>query len=367
MSSDGTNGDTRRVAYLIGAGGSHACLQAQDPSRRGILMKDLTTELAEKIKGGIQSRPQDKPLVQLVNEMADDDKHIDVEHLITFYEESPSALHKNFAEVLRAAFHAVLRKRLKAIKKDIGVRRVSLYERLFRLHDDSHSKISNETLRGILTLNYDDFLEEAARRVWGRKDADLDFQDPGDRPHTPLLKLHGSFSWRPDWPLRRRKGNEKPLWIPPGIQKRKDRYPFNVVWGMARDVLNCDVLRVIGCRLGANDWDLISLIFSTHHANRDGHKPYTIEIIDSPKHASQLKRDYPYLKIQSLFDIETHNLGQKFVSGFTGGGLQNYEDLDESQKKELLEQEDNWFKLWLEEMYESLGLDNPRDEEALRS
>ncbi len=65
---------------------------------------------------------------------------------------------------------------------------------------------------------------------------------------------------------------------------------------MARDVLDCDVLRVIGCRLGSNDWDLISLIFSTHHANRDARPAYDIEIIDAPQHALQLQKAYPYLK-----------------------------------------------------------------------
>ena len=349
---------------MIGAGASHACVQLRN-CPHGILMRDLTTDLAEKIKKKILSNPSYQPLGWLVNEMADPDKNIDVEHLITFFEESPSALHNDFAGHLRNAFHSVLEKRLNDIKKEAGpdTNQDSLYDDLFQMHKEN----CEETLQGVLTLNYDDFLEEAAGRVWGREDADLDFQDLTRPVLPPLLKLHGSFSWSSSWPLRRCKDHEKPLWIPPGIQKRKDRYPFNIVWGMARDVLDCDFLRVIGCSLGSNDWDLISLIFSTHHAMTDKPKPYAIEIIDSPQHACQLQKAYPYFDIKSLFQIKSHGLGRAFISRFIDIHNQDYEDLNEDQKTKLLKQKGNWFKLWLEEMFESLDLDNPRDEEALRS
>lgn len=148
-----------------------------------------------------------------------------------------------------------------------------------------------ETLLGILTLNYDDFIEKAAQQVFDWKDADLDFHKPRNSEQPLLLKLHGSFFWKDEWPLLRCTDAKDPLWIPSGIQKRKDHYPFNILWGIARNVLDCDILRIIGCRLGPNDWGLISLIFSTYHANHNNREPYSIEIIDSPKHAFKLKKN----------------------------------------------------------------------------
>jgi len=339
ISSDAPNEDKTRVSYLIGAGGSHASVNAKK-CPHGILMNDLITDLARNIRNEIESKPIYKPFWRLVNDMADPKNNIDVEHLITFCEESPSALHNEFAKVVREAFHSVLEKRLNDIEKDIGHERFYLYERLFKMH----KRNKNEILRGILTLNYDDFIEEAAKRVESWEDADLDFCRTGETRDIRFLKLHGSFFWNRGWPLQRRTGIEDTLWIPPGIQKRKDRYPFNILWGMARDVLDCDVLRVIGCRLGANDWDLISLIFSTQHTSLAGSNPYTIEIIDSLKHANKLKKDYPYLDIKSLVEIETYDIGRDIEND-----LPTYGDLSKGQ---------NWFLLWLETMYNNgLGLD----------
>ncbi len=125
MSSDTTNGSKRRIAYLIGAGGSHACVKAHTDAYGtntcGILMGDLTTDLAQQIGKKVRLDSKYLPLSHLVNAIAADDQ-FDIEHLITFYEGSPSASHNDFAEVLRDAFYSVLRRRLNSIKKEIGVR-----------------------------------------------------------------------------------------------------------------------------------------------------------------------------------------------------------------------------------------------------
>ena len=99
-----------------------------------------------------------------------------------------------------------------------------------------------------------------------------------------VIKLHGSFTWTDSWPVRRsrRLKSPDPLWIPPGIQKAKERYPFNILWGLAREQLECDILRVVGCRLSASDWDLISLIFSTHHTH-GSNKPCLLYTSPSPR------------------------------------------------------------------------------------
>lgn len=160
----------------------------------------------------------------------------------------------------------------------------------------------------------------------------------------------------------------RPLWIPPGIRKAKDRYPFNLVWGLAREVLDCDVLRVVGCRLGPSDWDLISLLFSTRHSNQGRDDPYVVEIIDSPRHAMQLKADYPYLDVLSVLEIDTYEVGPNLVSEL-GGGFKPFRDLTPKEAAKLLKEFDseeetkrNWFQMWLVQMGE--GIQRELGEEA---
>ena len=86
---------SKRVAYLIGAGGSHACVKTLG-SVNGILMSDLATELVAGIKHLVQSNAQYRPLLRVVNEIVGEEA--DFEHLITFFDESPSAVHRAFAD-----------------------------------------------------------------------------------------------------------------------------------------------------------------------------------------------------------------------------------------------------------------------------
>ena len=52
------------------------------------------------------------------------------------------------------------------------------------------------------------------------------------------------------------------LWIPPGVDKRTEYYPFNLLWGKAKEFLmNCDILRIVGCSLNRNDWALIPILY----------------------------------------------------------------------------------------------------------
>ena len=61
-----------------------------------------------------------------------------------------------------------------------------------------------EVLQGIITINYDEYIESAIERVC---DCPVDFgiriepssHQQTDRPR--LLKLHGSFGWQDTWPI----------------------------------------------------------------------------------------------------------------------------------------------------------------------
>ena len=346
----------KEVVYLIGAGASQGCVSSVGSIRR-ILMGDLSLKLAEEARKVVKlpAFNSDTRLLDLVNTIVEDDSNI--EHLITFLDESSSSVHREFADRLRGVFENVLRRELEAIEAEVGDNRFILYSALIDMYQISGFR---ENLKAILTLNYDGFIEDASNRVF-QKPVDYgvaigDSSVPVD--NLKLLKLHGSFEWQDNWPISKN-GAESILWIPPGIQKNKSRYPFNALWGLAREVLDCDILRVVGCRLSASDWDLISLLFTTRFSNAN-RGPYIIELIDSPVHAECLKRDYPYLDIRSIFEIEEYNLGSRIFSYVLGLEPGDFNLMNQGDQESILSSipcDENWFRLWLINMAEALDLE----------
>ena len=268
---------SKRIVYLVGAGASHACV-SRVGSPHGILMSDLTAPLSRKLQGLINNGfSGDDSLKYLVNSVIDETT--DVEQVITFLDDAPSLRHRQFADEMRKAFEEILRDKLTQIREETQEDPVELYRVLIDMYNIDHLP---ETLQGIITTNYDEYIERAIEQV---DDCPIDFGirvEPSSHGTEGfrLLKLHGSFGWQDTWPISRAPDGDATLWIPPGIQKAKRAYPFNVLWGLAREMLACDVLRVIGCRLGPNDWDLISLLFAMRHTNISD-RP-AIEVIDSP-------------------------------------------------------------------------------------
>lgn len=358
MSEDNEALDRPAVVYLFGAGATHGSAMAGGTSH-GTLMSDLTTEVADNVRSLVsEGRYADhRGLVGLVNSLVDDET--DIEQLITFLANSPSARHREFAEDLREAFENTLRSRLKAIDDELDETPVGLYTKLFDMYEIPEFP---EILRGCLTINYDLYIEKAVGRF---PDKSIDFGiTVGERPDAgsriELLKLHGSFDWEHTWPIKREQMHEidNPLWIPPGIHKTKEEYPFDVLWGRARELLDCDILRIVGCNLGPNDWDLMSLLFTTRHV-RESPKPYRIEVIDSPEKADELKEKFPYLEIRTLLDVE--EISDQLISEYGPTDTDSIVDLDNEERTELMDRigDHNWFRLWLtykiEGMYQELG------------
>ncbi len=342
-----------RVVYLFGAGASHACVKAVG-SAHGILMRDLSEELAERVRIIVEDEFKgNESLRILVNDVIDE--HSDFEHIITFLDESSSGLHRNFAEFLRKAFEDVLRKRLREIESEQGRTPDDLYAILLDMYSIADFP---ETLRGFLTLNYDCYLESAIERsATYRCDRGISFdQAKVSAPAIRTLKLHGSFDWNETWPVSLGHGPDT-MWIPPGIQKDKEHYPFNVLWGLAHEMLDCDILRVIGCRLGSNDWDLISLLFATRHTNTNG-RPYRIEVIDAPRQVGQLQNEYPYLDVHSMLEVEP--IGSQLVAEVTGGEPSPYQSLTAEERETIITKmgaDKNWFRMWLKYKAEATLLD----------
>ena len=344
------NSRPKRVVYLFGAGATHACIQRVG-SPHGLLMRHLNDPLATRVSQLIQEKYPNRPnLHELVNTVVDEET--DIEQVITFLDNAPSMLHREFAEDLRHVFEDVLRNRLRAVRQDDNRNPIDLYTALFDLHTLLGS---SETIQGILTTNYDSYIEEALLAA-GYGSADLGFHvdaansDSSAEP-VKLLKLHGSFDWQDTWPITTGGGGET-LWIPPGIQKDKQRYPFAVIWGLAREVLSCDVLRIIGCRLGGNDWDLISLLFTSIHVQAP-YKRYTVEVVDSPKAVMHLGDALPYLEPCSILDLE--DIGRQLVSESSGGPPRDFGDLEADAQENVLEgfgPHANWFEIWLRQKAE---------------
>ncbi len=349
-----------KVVYLFGAGASHACVMAAGLSF-GILMRDLSDPLREKVEGIVADKYPDEPTIAaLVNAVITDDA--DVEHIITFLDQSISSLHKRFAEDLRVAFESVLGARLERIEEELGGPPVNLYEAVLDLHQVEGV---GEELTGMLTLNCDQYIEAAIALAGREVDLGIDLGQDAALPAYTLLKLHGSFGWKHSWLVSLGAGYAAPLWIPPGIQKKKDDYPFNLLWGRARELLDCDVLRIVGCRLGPNDWDLISLLFTTRHTNARRDQAYRIEVINSPKTVVDLQERHPYLDVSSF--LEQEPVGSRLISELLGGVPRPYSSLTPEALSLLNERgtNANWFRLWLihtaEAIYEAGGsLATPR-------
>lgn len=339
--------------YLIGAGASQACVSSIGIAQ-GILMRHLGEPLRARLQDLVTTKySEDRSLVYFVNTVINEET--DFEHITTFLDDAPSLRHRQFAEESRTVFADILRERLSSISEEAKGDEFKLYKVLLDMYN---IEPFSETLQGIITTNYDEYLEEAIEAM-GRFQIDfgIDVEQSSQLgEHLRLLKLHGSFGWRDTWPISREQDSDATLWIPPGIHKSKQAYPFNLIWGLARETLSCDVLRVIGCRLSANDWDLISLLFNMRHGNAETRTQ--IEVIDAPEHVKRLKESYPYLELQSILEIEV--IGRNLISEFTGGPAQDFSEFAPEEREDLIRSAGNnrnWFEIWLSAKVESLLFD----------
>ena len=342
------------VVYLFGAGASHASVDYKK-CPYGILMRHLNQPMARAIHAFVTSdvgQPY-RILDNLTNDLIDD--NTDYEHVITFLDQSPSAVHRRFAAELRRLFEEVLRQRLSDIEIELGDDRFVLYARLLDMYNIPGCP---EDLQAILTINYDDYIEAAVAAI-GRS-VNLAITAISALPRSdnsvPLVKLHGSFSWEDVWPVLALEdaSTATPLWIPPGIHKTKTRYPFNFLWGIAHELLRCDVLRIVGCKLTGSDWDLVSLLFATRHSRPDPGRPYRVELIDSPLRAIQLRNAYPYLDVRWMIGLDGSEIGREILYDLTNGKHERPDSMSHKELEDLDKQNVNWLLLWLKKMAVSL-------------
>lgn len=346
----------RRVVYLLGAGATQGTVK-YGGSQEKLVMPGLIDRLLAQMRDVFEASFSDHAGIEhLVNDVVDG--ATDFEHLLTFLADTPSAAYQDFASKLRTVFSDVLQDALAAARAELD----DDYSRLYSVLLDMHKvNASGEQLQGFMTLNYDSFLEHAIQESHGEPvNYGVRVEDGAVTPSSvTVLKLHGSFSWRNSWPIEVSDPANAALWIPPGIRKAKGEYPFNAIWGAARELLDCDVLRIIGCNLGANDWDLVSLIFTTMHGQEEG-RPYEVEVIGWPDETGQIAGEFPYLGIKSILEIE--DVGPPLIAEVLGGGQVEFRDLDAANQKRAIQNArtkisnpfEHWLRLKGEAMYTNL-------------
>lgn len=296
----------KRVAYLFGAGVTQA-----EITYAGFDVNLLGRDLI----GGIQISLEDS------HSIGGDDgvweilgnvlsiEGVDIEQLISLYEVTGTVADTKAAKFLRKQYMAEITNRIARVDDPVRLT-PTLLAALFEIHKLHGAEIGEE-LSGVLTLNYDDFAERAFQSIHQDFNRGFAFRDSGSvsisgNPcdEVSLLKLHGSLDWKNEFPTSRRAQSdpleEDCLWIPPGVEKDKSNYPFSLLWGKATEVLDCDVLRIAGCSLSRNDWQLISLL----HSAKRIRPAFDIEFIGYHDDGERKGADYPYLALVPLLQIK---------------------------------------------------------------
>ncbi len=280
----------KKVVYLFGAGATQAVLKSNNPLD-GLLTKDIQ----EKIETKFKSRGLNK---EIWNELI---SVSDIEHLISVLETQ----HQNQAsEKIRKYYRESIIEIAEPISKNPPKK--NLYSVLIDYYNIQNL---DEELVCFITLNYEDILERTIVSLFNRQINYSLYSNSIELPSDAIkvLKLHGSFNWQNTRPVSIKnmtiKNSPYSLWIPPGVEKRKDNYPFNILWGHATEYLmQCDILRLVGCSLSRNDWGLIPILYTIQKFN-DSKKNTEIEIIDYPSTAKNIIENYKYMTFISITDI----------------------------------------------------------------
>ena len=282
----------KKIVYLFGAGATQAVIRQIDPEK-SLMTKD--------IQGLIRSKYSKKGIDPAIwNELVTEGN--DVEHLISVLES-----HYNYStsDKIRKYYWQALVRLIKDLSKSPPE---NLYTVLYDLHKNVESL--QEELICFITLNYEDLLEQSLKK---HLNFDIDYAiatlSSGDkRNKARVLKLHGSFNWINTRPIRIKSmtaiQHKETLWIPPGVEKRKDNYPFNLLWGEALECLmKCDIVRLIGCSLSRNDWGLIPILYTVQRFNEKDQN-IQIEIIDFVEAGRNIKINYRYLNVKQITEID---------------------------------------------------------------
>lgn len=268
----------KKVVYLFGAGATHAELTTLDPDLEEVTHGLLIGNVSERV---IQRARKDPRYVKGLELVTNTGGSLNIELLISLIENSKINNWAQKADKLKK----LVEDDIKSILTDSKKARFSLHKALLELHSHDSSKV-REDLIGLISLNYDDVLDQAYRAVFGQ---DASYCFSLDAASIPLLKLHGSFNWKNQFILSKKRTVEI---IPLGASKTYLHVPYGFIWSRALELLvKCDVLRVIGCSLSPNDVHLIDLLFKAH---LEREQAFDIEILDFESTGERIQQNYGF-------------------------------------------------------------------------
>jgi len=284
----------KQIVYLLGSGATQGVVKHAE--NQSLLTTDIQEYIRNELKGSADAFSD-----KIWNEIVSDDR--DVEHLITVLD----CQHKYETAIqVRRLYQEAIVNLAGKLKEPL---RNNLYTYLVDLHVRSPKLLEREELSCFLSLNYEDLLERSIINHVPEIDVDygleIDKTAEFERKVT-VLKLHGSFNWVNTRPIQLgTMGNVPPdltLWIPPGVDKKRENYPFNLLWGKAVEFIQAaDVIRVIGCSLSRNDWGLIPILYTTQSLSSKA--GVTIELIDYVEPIKGILGNYKYLRCVQFVDL----------------------------------------------------------------
>jgi hypothetical protein len=335
----------KKVIYLLGSGASHAVVKNID-QEKGLLTKDVLDVIEKRFLGRFNK--------EIRSELTADGN--DVEHLISYleYKYDYSNLNK-----LRNYYQKAIVELATAFSTQTPG---NLYSVLLDMHSIQGI---DEELMCFMTLNYEDILEKTILNHHGYG---IDYvfnpiNKTNRKDKIKVFKLHGSFNWLNNRPIKISRKSavnaDKTLWIPPGVDKKKENYPFNILWGNAvEQLMDCDVLRVIGCSLSQNDWGLIPILYDIKKFNND--KKLDIEIIDFYETSQKIKQTYKYLEVIGL--DENPDVTSFISNTFLGGKIDEKEIQDYLNNHDKLNPMSTWLEAKLEALInKAVDIGTPKD------
>lgn len=298
----------RKVIYLFGAGATQAELNYQS-CRVNLLMRDNTDNGLEGVCSRIMKSVRKDTQLQWLYEATKSTSQIDIEQLISLLEELNLEKYRRAADKLRNLYYQDI---LRNLNETRIIDEPKLSMALLELHENETLK-EKEVLKGIICLNHDYLLETACNQIHKGINLGVPFTSKAYKynENAPMiLKLYGSFNWRSGEQIRIIEANPlKPhreiLWIPPTIAKETKSYPFTKLLGMAYELLllECDLLRIIGCSLSQNDWKVISILFKTQCIRLK--KCFDIELILGQETGENIKQRLGYLRnVKTIAELE---------------------------------------------------------------
>ena len=220
------DGEPRRIAYLFGAGATHAELQNLDPNlmeeRDGLLIGHVSSRVIEKAR-------RDEKYMRDVAMVSGTSGSLNIELLISLIESSKIPDWDSKTQRLKT----LVQEDIEDTLSKSGPGRFYLHKALLELHAHAKTK-AKERLIGLISLNYDDVLDQAYAQYNGRPNYCFAPEEDPSPEQIPLLKLHGSFNWKRQKVRGRWRRFEI---IPLGAAKTYLHAPYGFIWNRALEIL----------------------------------------------------------------------------------------------------------------------------------